>query len=92
MKIRVAMWAIAGFLVAGCWAVYAFVTPPDTFLMRLREPVVRAALYLSCPVSYAGRYYPIKLWWVLLINAATFAAVGLMLEMYRLKLRPRLAA
>ena len=92
MKSRVAIWASVGFFVAGCWAVYAFVTPPDSFLMSLREPVVRAALYLSCPISYAGRYYPIKFWLVLLINAATYAVVGLILEMYRLRSRPRLAA
>ena len=72
MKSRVAMWASVGFLIAGCWAAYAFVTPPDSFLMSLREPLVRAALYLSCPVSYAGRFYPIKFWWVLLINGATY--------------------
>ena len=91
MKNRVAMWASAGFLVAGGWAIYAFVTPPDSFLMSLREPLIRAALYLSCPISYAGRYYPFKFWWVLLINAATYAALGLILEVFRLKTRPRLS-
>ena len=88
MKSRVAMWASVGFLIAGCWAAYAFVTPPDSFLMSLREPLVRAALYLSCPVSYAGRFYPIKFWWVLLINGATYGVIGLFLEMFRLKSKP----
>ena len=85
MKRRVAIWASVGFLAAGCWAVYAFVTPVDSFLISLREPLVRAVLYLSCPVSYVGRFYPIKLWWVLLINAATYAAAGLVLEVFRTK-------
>ena len=89
MKSRVAIWATVGFVVASCWAAYAFVTPPDSFLLSLREPLVRAALYLSCPISYAGRYYPIKFWWVLLINAATYAALGLIVEGLRLKTRPR---
>jgi hypothetical protein len=54
--------------------------------------LVRAVLYLSCPVSYAGRYYPIQLWSVLLINAATYALVGLVLEAFRPKSKPGLAA
>ena len=58
MKGRIAMWASVGFLVAACWAVYAFVTPPESFWMNLRQPVVQAALYLSCPIAYVGRYYP----------------------------------
>jgi len=91
MASRLAIWASVGFLVAGCWAAYAFLTPPDSFLTSLREPVIRAALYLSCPISYAGRYYPIKFWWVLLINAATYAALGLILEGLRMKTRPRLS-
>jgi hypothetical protein len=92
MKRRVAIWASAGFLVAGCWAVYAFVTSPDSFLMILREPVVRATLYLSCPISYAGRYYPIGLGWVLVVNAATYAAIGMIVEAFRLRPKPSLVA
>jgi hypothetical protein len=92
MKSRVAIWASVGFLVAGAWAIYAFVTPPESFLMSLREPLVQATLYLTCPVSYAGRYYPIQLWWVLLINAATYAMFGLILEVFRFKSKPSLAS
>lgn len=91
MKRRLAIWASVGFLIAGCWAAYAYVTPPDSFLTSLREPVIRAALYLSCPISYAGRYFPIKFWSVLLINAATYAVFGLILEVFRLKTRTRLS-
>jgi len=66
------------------------VTPPDSFLMSLREPVVRAILYISCPISFVGRYYPIQFWWVLLVNAATYGAFGLILEVFRLKTKPSL--
>lgn len=92
MKRRVATWAGVGLLVASCWALYAFVTPPESFLTTLREPVVKAALYLSCPVAFAGRYYPIQFWWVLLINAATYAVFGLVLEVFRFKSKPSLVA
>ena len=92
MKSRVATWATVGFLVAGGWVIYTFVMPPESLGVSLREPLVRAMLYLSCPVSYAGRYYPMKFWWVLLLNAATYAVVGLLLEMLRPKSKPSLVA
>ncbi len=92
MRIRVAIWASVGLIVAACWAIYAFVASPDFFLTSLREPLVKAVLYLSCPVSYAGRYYPIQLGRVLLINAATYALVGFIIEAVRSKPTPGTAA
>ena len=92
MKGRVAIWAGIGFLMASGWAIYGSVTPPEVFLMSLREPLVQAALYLSCPIYYFGRHYPISLWQFLLINAATYAAIGLILEVFRLKSKPGLMA
>ena len=91
MKHRVAIWACVGFLIAGCWVVYTFVTPPESLWMD--QPVVQAVLYLTCPISYVGRHYPFPLSWKLfvLLNAATYAVVGLILEMFRLKLNPSLA-
>ena len=91
MKIRIAIWAAVGFLVAGCWGIYAFVTPPEIMLVQLREPLVQAAMHLTCPISYLG-HYPIQLWSVLLINAATYALVGLVLEAFRHRSKLRLAA
>ena len=92
MKIRIAIWAGLGFLVAGCWAAYAFVAPSEFFLSSLREPLLKAALYLSCPIAYAGRFYPIQFWWVLVANAATYGAVGLIIEIFRLKPKAGLVA
>jgi len=91
MSGRIAVWAGAGFLVAACWAAYAFMTPPESFLTSLQEPLVRAALYVSCPIA-SLRHYSIKLWWVLLANAATYAAVGLIIETLRQKLSAGLQA
>ena len=92
MKTRVAIWASAGFLAAGAWAIYAILTAPESFLASLREPVVRAILNISCPIYYLGRHHPIGLWRFLLINAATYAVVGWILELFRRKSEPRLAA
>ena len=92
MKQRIAVWAGVGFAVAGCWAVLAIALPPETFLTILQEPLVRAALYLSCPIAYVGRFYPIGMWSSLAANAATYAAFGLILEALRLPSKPRLLA
>jgi|HubBroStandDraft_6_1064221.scaffolds.fasta_scaffold08731_6 hypothetical protein len=94
MKRWVAIWAGLGFLIAGCWVVYTFVTPPESLGMNLRQPVVQAALYLTCPISYVAlhSHYPISWRLFLLINAATYAVVGLMLDVFRLKAKPSLAA
>ena len=79
VKTHIALWAGFGFLAASAWAFLAYATSPESFLAAMREPVVRAALYLSCPIAYF-RQYPMKLWTVLLVNAATFALVGWMVE------------
>jgi hypothetical protein len=91
MKSRVAIWAGAGLVVAGCWALYAAMTAPEAFLITLQEPLGKAALYLTCQVAIAGRDFPIQLWWVLLINAATYATIGIIVELFRLKTKPRMA-
>jgi hypothetical protein len=77
MKSRIAMWASAGFLVAGFWAVFAFVTFPSTN-ERLRD--VWTLVCLTCPVATAGRHYPISLYEVLVANAVTYALIGLIVE------------
>jgi hypothetical protein len=91
VKTRIAIWAGVGFLAASVWALLAYATSPEFFLQVMREPVVRAVLYLSCPIAYL-RQYPMKLWSVLLINAATFALLGLLVETVRAKSRKQMAA
>ena len=83
MKYRVAMWAIAGFLVAAGWALYAFAsTPPALAFTDPLMPLVR----ITCPIALLGRSFPIRLEWVLLANAATYALVGLLVEPLRQRL------
>ena len=80
MKFRIAIWASAGFLVAGCWALYAF----PTFSYgseRMRD--MWTLVTLTCPIAMAGMHYPISLYWTLIANAATYALVGLIVETLR---------
>ena len=76
MKYRIGLWAIAGFLIAGCWALYAFATTPPS--MTSADWIV-TLVQLTCPITFL-RFYPLGLYWVLLANAATYALVGLIFE------------
>jgi hypothetical protein len=91
MTRRIAAWASVGFLVACCWVLYTFATPPEHLILTMRGPVVEALAFTSCPVAFAGRYFPLHFWWVPPINAATYAVIGLILETLRRKSHPTLA-
>jgi hypothetical protein len=79
MKHRIGVWAIAGFLVAGFWALYAFatvMTPTDR---------VGTLVQLTCPITLLANY-PLSLYLVLFANPATYALVGLIVETIRTRL------
>lgn len=78
---RIAMWATAGFLVAGFWALFAFTSGEQP----LRN--VWTFVGLTCPVAIGGMHYPISLFDSLVANAATYGAVGLVVETIRKQLR-----
>lgn len=80
MSRRIVVWAIAGFLVACCWAIYASATAPHTN-ERLRDLWPLAAL--TCPVVVTRSYFPLGLYLVLAANAATYVLVCLILETLR---------
>ena len=80
MKYRIAMWASAGFLAAGGWALFALATFPSTN-ERMRD--VWTLVCLTCPVAIAGRHYPISLYEVLAANAVMYALIGLLVETLR---------
>jgi hypothetical protein len=82
MKYRIAIWAAAGFFVASGWAVYFLVATKD----RLMEPIVSALARLTCPVVMLGSHYPVSLYAALAANVATYAVVGLVVEIARRQL------
>jgi hypothetical protein len=85
MKYQIGMWAIVGFLVAGCWALYAFATTPPA--MTSADPIM-TLVDLTCPVVLASIYFHfgVSVYWSLLANAATYALVGLIVETLRQRL------
>jgi len=80
MTYRIAMWAIAGFLLAAFWALFAFATFPST-PERMRD--VWTVVCITCPVAIVGMHYPISLYVVLVANAVTYGFVGLAVEALR---------
>ena len=83
MKRRIAVWAGAGFLIAAGWWIYAFAWAPVPVTQT--GPIVWTMIRLSCPVVLAGAYFHfgVSVYWVLLVNAATYAGVGLVVEAIR---------
>ena len=86
MKRKIVIWAIAGFLVASLWALYAGATFPSPLISA--QPIVWTLVYITCPVAFASFHFHfgIKLSWVLLANAATYGLFGLAMESLRKQL------
>ncbi len=82
MKYRIAVWAAAGFVVAGGWSVYFLVASKDHPI----APIVQTIVSLTCPVAIVGSHYPVSLYSALVANVATYALVGLVVETLRRQL------
>ena len=85
MKYRIGVWASAGFLVAGCWALYVFATTPPA--MTSADPILTLVGF-TCPVVFASLlfHFGVSLYWSLLANASTYALIGLIVETMRQRL------
>jgi len=79
MKLRIAIWAVGGFLVACGWAVYFFARNKDLPI----EPVVSSIIRWSCPIAIVGSHHPVGLYSTLAANVATYALIGLLIEILR---------
>jgi tellurite resistance protein TehA-like permease len=79
MKYRIAIWSAAGLLVASAWAVYFLVASKD----HPTEPIVSTLVQLTCPVAIIGSHYPVSLYAALVANVATYALIGLVVEILR---------
>lgn len=82
MKLRIAIWAGAGFLVAGFWALCFFPTAANTIA---NQPAVWAAARFTCPVTFVSLQFGfgISVCGVLAANAVTYALIGLLVETLR---------
>lgn len=83
MKLRIAIWSGVGALVVVFWTLYISATSPTPL------GIVRTLAYLTCPISLAG-HYTLSFYFVLFMNAATYALVGMVVETMRRRHKPRL--
>lgn len=87
MKGRIALWGVAGSVVAGLWALYAAATFPSPMISA--PPFVWTLVNVTCPIVFASFHFHfgIKLYWVLLANGATYGLLGLAFESLRQQFR-----
>ena len=76
MKLRIAIWAGVGALVVVLWTFYISATSPPPL------GAVRTLAYLTCPIALA-HHYALSFYFVLLVNAATYALAGTVVETMR---------
>jgi hypothetical protein len=81
MKLRIAIWAGIGALVVVAWDLYIAGAPPTPLggLWTLVD--------LTCPIALA-RHHALSFYFVLLMNAATYALVGMIVEAMRRHFKP----
>ena len=83
MKLRIAIWSGVGALVVVFWTLYISATSPTPL------GIVWTLAYLTCPIALA-RHYAVSFYSILLMNAATYALVGLVVETMRRRYNPNL--
>jgi hypothetical protein len=86
MKLRIAIWSGLGALVVVVWRIYISATRSNPLGAG---GVGRAFVYLTCPIAIASQH-PQGFYFVLLMNAATYALVGSVVETMRRHYKPRL--
>lgn len=81
MRRRILVWAAAGFSIAAFWAAYLL---PHSIA---RVPAAFALARFTQPIVLLGSYFGVGLrfYWVALLNALTYALIGLAVEMVRRK-------
>ena len=79
MTQRIMFWALAGFLVAGSWALYAALTSPPA--LTSADPFFFLAEF-TCPIAAASihLHFPVSLLWALIANTLTYAIIGAIAE------------
>jgi hypothetical protein len=79
MKLRIAIWAVAGAIIVLSWSLCFMATPANDL------GGLWILVYLTCPIAYLGRHYPhpVSLYSVLVVNIATYALVGTAVEILR---------
>lgn len=73
MKLRIAIWAAIGALAVAIWSACFLISHPD------QHGTLMTLVCLTCPIAFA-RNHAMSIYFVFLVNAATYAIVGALIE------------
>jgi hypothetical protein len=78
MKRRLALWSLAGFIVACSWTLFVMVAAKPITFGRTLWGIIE----ITAPASLL-RHFPLKYYWFILLNALIYSLVGLGIELLR---------
>lgn len=92
MMRRIGIWALCGLAVALIWALVFYLAGPSHGTYASQGAVLEylsrsVTLQITAPVALVGHHYAITWYWSAAINAAMYAAAGLIVETIRLAVR-----
>jgi hypothetical protein len=82
MKLRIATWTGVGALVVVLWTLYVSATSSNPLNPLGPSTPLEILVYLSCPIALV-HHYALSFYFVLLVNAATYALIGTIVESTR---------
>ena len=78
MKRRLALWSLAGFMVACGWTLYVMAAAKPIAFGHSAWTIIE----ITAPASLL-RHFPLKYYWFILLNALIYSLVGLGIELLR---------
>ena len=82
MKQRIALWTLAGFIVACTWVLFIAAMAPDARLRLESGRFFWAIADVTAPASLL-RHFPLKDYWFVLLNALIYGLAGFAIELLR---------
>ncbi len=82
MKLRIAIWTGVGAFVVVLWTLYISATSSNPLNPLGPLTPVGVLVYLICPIALV-HHYALSFYFVLLMNAATYALIGTIVETTR---------
>ena len=79
---RIGWWALGGLVVALVWTLVMLILPPGQ-----RPGADWPVVFISMPFVQLFRHYPITWYEAAVLNAASYACIGLLVEAIRLTMR-----
>lgn len=76
---RIGLWAFVGFAVGVCWAFFFAVIFGHSLSYSL-QTAIDVAVRITVPISWTGGKIPMTYYSAILLNAATYALLGVAFE------------